>query len=222
MTKSSLIKQGGFVVILAGVPILLFFLLTAYRDWKAPGFYGSTTTNEQGETVHHKIPDFTFTNQQGQSVTEDDLNGQITIVNFFFTSCPTICPKMMNKLKRVQNKFAENDKVQILSHTVDPEHDSVDVLADYGQRLSIKPGMWDLVTGDKRKIYKMARSGYELVAVEGKKGDGSGFVHSERVALIDWERRIRGYYEGTEDEDIDKLMEDVRFLLKKYQNRPDI
>lgn len=218
MNKNALIKQATFVVTLAGIPLLLFFLLTAYRDWRAPGFYGTTTTNEQGETVHHTIPAFEFTNQKGKPVSGQKLEGNITVVNFFFTSCPTICPPMMNNLKRVQKTFLDSDTVQILSHTVDPMHDSVSVLADYGEKLGVAPDKWDLVTGDKKVIYRIARNGYELVAVEGNAGE-TGFIHSERLALIDWKKRIRGYYDGTEPDEVDALIEDIRYLLKQYQEQ---
>lgn len=221
MMKSSFVKQAVFVLILAGLPILLFVLFTSYRDWRAPGFHGPTSTNEQGETVHHKIPDFKFTNQQGEPVQDEQLEGKITAVNFFFTSCPTICPPMMNNLKKVQEEFANTDTVRILSHTVDPAHDSVSVLADYGNKMGIDPQKWELVTGDKKAIYKMARNGYEVVAVEGD-GGKTGFVHSENVALIDWQKRIRGYYDATDDEEVAKLIDDIHYLLNQHQEKKDI
>lgn len=219
--KRSFLKQAAFVLVLAGIPVLMFILFTAYRDWRAPGFHGPTTTNDQGETVHHTIPDFRFTNQEGKPVNGEQLDGKITAVNFFFTSCPTICPPMMKSLKKVQEEFANTDTVHILSHTVDPVRDSVAVLADYGDKMGVDPQKWDLVTGDKKAIYKMARNGYEVVAVEGDGGE-TGFVHSENIALIDWQKRIRGYYDGTDDEEVEKLIQDIHYLLKQYQKNKNL
>lgn len=159
------------------------------------------------------ITAFGFIDQNGDTVTEADVNGKIWVADFFFTSCPTICPKMKNEMLRVWETFKDDDRVLILSHTIDPEHDTREVLKEFADRLEITGNRWRFITGDKDSIYAMAER-YMISAAEDPSAPG-GLVHSGAFVLLDGERRIRGYYDGTNPQAVDSLMSDMKALLKK-------
>lgn len=138
-------------------------------------------------------------------------DGKIFVADFFFTTCPTICPIMKRQMLRVYEKFENNDQVVLLSHTIDPEHDTVAVLSDFGARLGIDADRWHLVTGSKEEIYDAA-SIYGVAALEDSRAPG-GFIHSGSFTLVDRQGRIRGYYNGTEEETVDRLIDDLGRLL---------
>jgi protein SCO1/2 len=169
------------------------------------------------DTAYFKIPDFKFIDQNGDTVTQDIMNGKVVVVDFFFTTCKTICIDMTRNLKIVQDKFeTENHRdVLILSHTVDPETDSVKQLFNYMIEKDINSKMWKLLTGDKKEIYNQARYGYFVTAMQGD-GGPNDFIHTEKLVLIDKERRIRGYYDGTDAASVNKMIEDIRMLLVSY------
>ncbi len=159
------------------------------------------------------IVPFGFTDHNGDTVTEADVTGKIWVADFFFTSCPTICPKMKNEMLRVWETFKEEDRVLILSHTIDPEHDTREVLKDFAERLEISGNRWRFLTGEKDSIYSMAER-YMISAAEDPSAPG-GFVHSGAFVLLDGERRIRGYYDGTNPQAVDTLIADMKFLLRE-------
>ena len=163
------------------------------------------------DTIYHHIPDFSFVDQDSQQVSSQNLIGKIYVTDFFFTTCPTICPKMKSQLLRVYEKFKNNEQVVLLSHTIDPEHDSVAVLRDYAERLGVSSGKWHFVTGAKDSIYTIAAQ-YMVSAAEDEKEPG-GFVHSGAFILVDANRRVRGIYDGTNPEQVDQLIEDIPLLL---------
>lgn len=154
---------------------------------------------------------YTFVNQDNQPVSQDLFDGRILVADFFFTTCPTICPVMKSQMLRVYEKFKDNDQVILLSHTIDPEHDSVEVLREYAARLGIDAGGWHMVTGDKEEIYDTAYR-YGLAAMEDERAPG-GFIHSGSFTLVDRQGRIRGYYQGTEDDPVNQLIKDIRRLF---------
>ena len=168
---------------------------------------------EQIDTIYHTISPFSFVNQDNKTVTEADFKDKIYVVDFFFTSCPTICPKMKQQLLRVYEKFEKNDNVLILSHSIDTKNDTVAVLKDYAARLKVKSPKWQFVTGKKEDIYKMAQN-YLAAAQEDKEAEG-GYTHSGYLALIDKQKRIRGLYDGTKPESIDKLLLDIEKLSEE-------
>jgi protein SCO1/2 len=135
------------------------------------------------------------------------------VADFFFTSCPTICPIMKTQMLRVYEKYKDDERVVLLSHSIDPEHDTVEVLRDYGARLGIEADRWHLVTGNKEEIYKTAKL-YGLAAMEDENAPG-GFIHSGSFTLVDRQGRIRGYYRGTEEEAVDLLIDDIARLLNE-------
>ncbi len=170
----------------------------------------------QGIGQGHTIRYFDLKNQLGETVTGKELDGKIYVADFFFTTCGGICPKMTKQLQRVQKEFADEDRVMILSHTVTPERDSVEVLKRYADKYGADHKKWFFLTGDKKEIYGMARRAYFIVK-EAKEGedDGSGadFIHTENFVLIDGNKRIRGYYSGIRPSSVDSLMNDIKSLL---------
>ena len=166
---------------------------------------------------YHTIADFSFTNQNGKTVTQKDYEGKIYVADFFFTTCGSICPIMTTNMIDVQKAFADNPKVMILSHTVTPETDSVPVLKKYALEKGVIDSKWNLVTGDKKDIYSMARKSYLAVKL-GKPEELYDMVHTENFVLVDAERRVRGFYDGTKKEDIQKLIEDIQWLLTEDKN----
>lgn len=165
----------------------------------------------------HRVPTFKFTSQDGKEVTDKDFEGKVYIVDFFFSRCPDICPTMTAELVRVQAAFKDFDEVGMLSFSVDPAYDSVEVLREYAKKFAINTKQWSLVTGNKKEIYEMARCGYFIAARENSSPIAVDFVHSDKVVLIDKEKRIRGYYSGTSRKEIDRLITEIQILLKEYQ-----
>jgi protein SCO1/2 len=169
----------------------------------------------KADTIFHTIPDFSFTNQDGDEVTQEIFKGKIYIADFFFTTCPTICPIMKTQMLRVYQKYNENPDVLILSHTIDPKHDSVSVLHEFAERLGVSSNSWHFVTGDQDKIFEIGQDSYMVTAMEDKDEPG-GYLHSGAFLLIDKERRIRGIYDGTKEDKVDILMNDIDKLLNEY------
>jgi protein SCO1/2 len=166
---------------------------------------------------YHTIADFSFTNQNGKTITQKDYEGKIYVADFFFTTCGSICPIMTTNMIDVQKAFADNPKVMILSHTVTPEIDSVPVLKKYALEKGVIDSKWNLVTGDKKDIYSMARKSYLAVKL-GKPQELYDMVHTENFVLVDAERRVRGFYDGTKKEEVKKLIEDIQWLLTEDKN----
>jgi len=173
-----------------------------------------------GETVYdtldHTIPDFVFVNQDSNFITNQTFNRQIYVADFFFTSCPTICPVMKTQMLRVYNTYRENAEFAILSHTIDPEYDDVSVLKEYADRLEVTSNKWHFVTGDKDQIHEIGQKSY-LVTTAEDEGAPGGYIHSGAFLLVDKERRIRGVYDGTKEDQVDRLIEDIPILLAEYQ-----
>lgn len=165
----------------------------------------------------HEVGDFVLINQDGDSVTPKTFNNKIYVANFIFTTCPGICPIMTKKMENVYQKFFENKNFSIISHSVTPEMDSVPVLKEYAKKHFAVAPQWHFVTGNRKLIYDLARKHYFAALDE---GDGSlqDFVHTENVLLIDPQKRIRGVYDGTDDEEIERLMDDIEILFKEYPN----
>jgi protein SCO1/2 len=166
------------------------------------------------DTLYHQIPDFEFISQDSVKITQKDFAGKIYVADFFFTTCPTICPKMKTQMLRIYKKFKDNPKVAILSHTIDPRHDTPAVLKEFSKNLGIQNSMWQMVTGDKAKIYEIGQKSYMVSATDDPTQPG-GIVHSGAFILVDKNRHIRGIYDGTEPERVNKLMEDIDTLLKE-------
>lgn len=168
------------------------------------------------DTVYHTAGGFLLYDTDSTPVTEKITEDKIYVVDFFFSTCKTICPKMSNQLMRVQYNFKEDDEVVILSFTVDPLNDTPSRLKEYAAKHNAIKGKWFFLTGDKQQIYDLARNSYFLNAVEGNGGEDA-FLHSEQFLLMDKEKRIRGIYDGTNHFDVKKLIEDIGALKHEYK-----
>lgn len=165
----------------------------------------------QHQKKYHKIADFSLTNQNGKTITQKDYENKIYVADFFFTTCPTICIAMTDHMVQIQKEILNDDNVMLLSHSVTPEIDSVAQLKKYALEKGVNDKKWNLVTGDKKEIYTLARKSYLAVLED---GDGGEFdmIHTENFMLIDKKRQIRGFYDGTNPSDIETLLEDIKTL----------
>jgi protein SCO1/2 len=217
--KSIFIKYRIFFgVFLLLSTIILYLFYTALKPAKTLPIYNPADVNPElvDSTVqyiskYHTIADFSFVNQNGKTITQKDYEGKIYVADFFFTTCGSICPKMTGNLIEVQKAIINNPKVMLLSHTVFPENDNVSVLKAYALKNGVDDSKWNLVTGDKKEIYTMARKSYLAVKM-GKPSELYDMVHTENFVLVDAKRRVRGFYDGTNKEDIEKLINDINFL----------
>ncbi|WP_347051320.1 SCO family protein [Flavobacterium olei] len=217
--KSLLYKYRKFFIVLiifSVVTISLFY--SALKPKKTLPIYNPADVNPelvdstiQYKSKYHTIADFSFINQNGDTITQKNYEGKIYVADFFFTTCGSICPKMSTNLVEVQKAVINNPKVMLLSHTVFPEVDSVSVLKAYAIKYRVVDSKWNLVTGDKKEIYSMARKSY-LAAKLGRPDQLYDMVHTENFVLVDQKRRVRGFYDGTNKEDIKRLLEDIDFL----------
>ena len=217
--KSLLYKYRKFFIVLivfSVVTISLFY--SALKPQKTLPIYNPSDVNPelvdstiQYKSKYHTIADFSFVNQNGDTITQKNYEGKIYVADFFFTTCGSICPKMSTNLSEVQKAVLNNPKVMLLSHTVFPEVDSVSVLKAYAVKYGVVDSKWNLVNGDKKEIYKMARKSYLAVKL-GRPDQLYDMVHTENFVLVDQKRRVRGFYDGTNKEEIKRLLEDIDFL----------
>ena len=163
---------------------------------------------------NHKVLDFNLINQNGETVTQKDYENKIYVADFFFTRCMTICPVMTNNMGVLQQEFLNDDDVKFLSHSVTPVIDSVSVLKAYAEVKGVVDAKWNITTGSKKHIYNLARKSYFAVLDEGD-GGLQDFVHTENFVLVDKKKQIRGYYDGTDDEDIKRLISEIRLLQEQ-------
>lgn len=173
-------------------------------------------TTIQHQKKYHKIADFSLINQNGKNITQKDYEDKIYVADFFFTTCQTICPIMTKNMHLVQKEFITDNEVMLLSHSVTPEIDTVAQLKRYAKEKNVNASKWNLVTGDKKQIYELARKSYLAVKDD---GDGGPFdmIHTENFMLVDKERQIRGFYDGTNLEEIERLIDDIKTLKASYK-----
>jgi len=214
----------GFFIVFSIITISLFY--SVLKPKKSLPIYNPSDVNPElvDSTVqyvanNHTIADFKFTNQNGKIITQKDYEGKIYVADFFFTTCPTICPKMTDNMVWLQNQIKNNPKVMLLSHSVTPDIDSVPVLKKYAIKKGVIDSKWNLVTGDKKDIYYIARKSY-LAVKTGKPEELYDMVHTENFVLVDAKRRVRGFYDGTNLDgptepgikNVKQLLEDIIFL----------
>ena len=168
------------------------------------------------DTILHSTKNFSLVDQAGTIVTEKNFDNKIYVADFIFTTCTGICPTMTNQMQRVYEKFKNDTSFAIASHTVDPEGDSIPVLAAYAEKHGARVGQWYFLTGDKKQIYDLARTSYLITATEGD-GGAEDFVHSQFFALIDKNKHIRGLYDGTDSLQVNKLIGDIEILKRFYR-----
>jgi protein SCO1 len=214
-------SQGRNVVILLAVvilPCLAWLLLTrGHNHFRHLPILGPAEISTAGDTIYHTVPPFSFVNQEGKTITDNDLKGKIYVANFFYATCPRECPKMSDQLKRVQDAFIKDDQVRIISHTINPEHDTVQVLADYAKKYGADPARWWFVTGNKEAINTIAQNGYIVSAAQGKNPED--FFHSQDLILVDKEKHIRGFYDGLDAPYVDTLIAEIKVLELEYREK---
>lgn len=203
-----------FLVVLSGCtkepaspPLPIF----GQRDVATKEVNGQTVA----DTAYHTIANFQFVDQDSAIITNETFKGKIYIADFFFTSCRTICPKMKTQLLRVYDSIQNEPDILILSHTIDPEYDTVELLHDFAKRLGVRTEKWHFVTGEKDSIYNLAQTSYFATAMEDKT-EPDGFIHSGAFLLIDKQGRIRGKYDGTIEDDVNRLLVDLKRLKREY------
>ncbi|MCB4798038.1 SCO family protein [Neotamlana laminarinivorans] len=209
-----------FAIISVIILVLIYNTLNVYQPLN---IYQPAMVDEQlvdstiqHQRKYHKIANFSLVNQNGKTITQDDYKDKIYVADFFFTTCQTICPIMTKNMADIQKEIKDDDEVMLLSHSVTPEIDTVAQLKRYAKEKGVIDSKWNLVTGDKKQIYELARKSYLAVK---DFGDGGPFdmIHTENFMLIDKKRQIRGFYDGTNKDDIERLLNDIDILKEEYK-----
>ena len=209
-------KWIGLSIIIWGVISVSLFYSILKPVERLPIYQPASVNSELVDSTivhkinYHKISDFSLTNQNGETVTQSKYDNKIYVADFFFTTCQSICPIMTKNMKDIQDKLIKDSEILLLSHTVFPEIDSVEVLKKYAVENEVIDSKWDLVTGDKKEIYDLARKSY-LAAKDNNFGEYE-MIHTENFVLIDKKKQIRGFYDGTNKEEIDRLYKDIKIL----------
>ncbi len=213
------VKKGAILFAILLLPTIFFFVLhSGVNNFNKLPYYGPKKAVEgsSGDTIYHTIPDFEFTNHLGQTIRKSDYDGKIYVADFFFATCPTICPQMAVHMLELQKHFYDRSDFKLLSHTINPEHDTVEVLKAYSERVHSIDSIWTFVTGNKKDIYNVASKGYFANAMKDLDADG-GFLHSTNFFLIDRKGRIRGIFDGTSTTDVNNCMDAIEILyLEDY------
>jgi protein SCO1 len=233
--------KAGILIAALVVPALIFLYLKGFGEnhynlpYMVPRI-DSTTGNvmmrenpnpkwdqPKMDTVFHTIPDWKLIDENGATFSGSSLKEKIYVADFFFTRCGSICPKMSSQLTRVQDVFSKEDEVQFASFSVDPTHDTPEMLREYAKKYDAKAGKWHFFTGTKTQIYPLAVKGYYIPVADASEYDKAvktpdeTFIHSEKLILVDKEGHIRGFYDGTDKKDVDRLILEIRVLLKIYE-----
>ena len=180
-------------------------------------YLGENVITEAGDTVYYQIPAFGFVDQDSSWVTNESVEGKIYVTDFFFTSCLSICPKMKQQMLRVHQAYAQDDDVLLLSHTIDPNYDSAEVLKEYADRMELASSQWRFLTGPKDSIYSMGAKYF--VAANEDVNSPDGFYHTDVFTLVDKERRVRGVYHGTDSVEVKRLIVDIDRLKQEYESQ---
>jgi len=209
-----------FFALLSGVILSLFYralvpkkILPIYQP--AEVSFELVDSSLQHVKKYHKIANFSLTNQNGNRISQRDYQGKIYVADFFFTTCPSICPIMTNNMVYIQSKIMDDPQVKLLSFSVTPEIDSVPQLKKYALEKGVNDKKWNLLTGDKKEIYTLARKSYFVVKEDGD-GGPHDMIHTENFVLVDPEKRIRGYYDGTDKAAMENLLADLKTLKEEY------
>lgn len=215
-------EYKAFAIVFSILSLIIIAIIYNILDIEPPlPVYQPTMVSEelvdstiQHQRKYHTIADFKLVNQNGDTITQETYKDKIYVADFFFTTCPTICPVMTGNMVDIQEAIKNDDEVMLLSHSVTPVIDSVAQLKKYALEKGVMDSKWNLVTGDKKQIYELARKSYLAVKTS---GDGGPYdmIHTENFMLIDKKRQIRGFYDGTNKEDIERLLEDIKKLKKE-------
>ena len=209
----------GFILIFSAAAVYMFYVIL--KPVEVLPIYQPAEVNEKlvdSSIIHvakyHKISDFKLTNQNGKEITQANYKDKIYVADFFFTTCQDICPVMTKNMYQLQEELKNDNQILLLSHTVIPEVDTVEQLKKYAIENNVDDSKWNLVTGDKKQIYELARKSY--LAVEDSNYSQYDMIHTENFMLIDKEKQIRGFYDGTNSEDINRLLKDIELLKQSY------
>ena len=210
-------KKKLILFILICCPILWYLFIPNEEEFVLPIF---TPSDLRSNLVHpslvgnteHTVPDFSFIDQNGNTVTETTVKNKIYVVDFFFTSCPSICPIMTNNMLLIQEEFIQNNNIMLLSMSVTPEIDNVEVLKKYAIEKGVIDSKWNITTGSKKHIYELARKSYFAVLDQGD-GGLQDFIHTPNFILVDTKKQIRGIYDGTVENEISRLIQDINILV---------
>ena len=209
----------GFILIFSAAAVYMFYVIL--KPIEVLPIYQPSEVNEKlvdSSIIHvakyHKISDFNLTNQNGKEITQANYKDKIYVADFFFTTCQDICPVMTKNMYQLQEELKNDNEVLLLSHTVIPEVDTVEQLKEYAIENNVDDSKWNLVTGDKKQIYELARKSY--LAVEDSSFNEFDMIHTENFMLIDKEKQIRGFYDGTNSEEINRLLKDIEILKQSY------
>lgn len=210
-------KVGFFTYLILGTALLFFGLAIYYKFQTKPAktlpIYGEKFFDGK-DSIFHTIKPFSFIDQNGKTITQKDFENCIYVADYFFTTCQSICPIMSNEMELLAKHFDGNKRVKFLSHTVNPENDSIPVLFDYAKAHNANSEQWHLVTGDKKALYEMARESY-LLNTEVGDGGPNDFIHTQNFALIDTKKNIRGFYDGTDKKEMQRLTKDIEILINE-------
>ena len=209
----------GFILIFSAAAVYMFYVIL--KPIEVLPIYQPSEVNEKlvdSSIIHvakyHKISDFKLTNQNGKEITQANYKDKIYVADFFFTTCQDICPVMTKNMYQLQEELKNDNEILLLSHTVIPEVDTVEQLKEYAIENNVDDSKWNLVTGDKKQIYELARKSY--LAVEDSNFNEFDMIHTENFMLIDKEKQIRGFYDGTNSEEINRLLKDIEILKQSY------
>ena len=209
----------GFILIFSAAAVYMFYVIL--KPVEVLPIYQPAEVNQKlvdSSIIHvakyHKISDFKLTNQNGKEITQANYKDKIYVADFFFTTCQDICPVMTKNMYQLQEELKNDNQILLLSHTVIPEVDTVEQLKKYAIENNVDDSKWNLVTGDKKQIYELARKSY--LAVEDSNFNEFDMIHTENFMLIDKEKQIRGFYDGTNSEDINRLLKDIEILKQSY------
>lgn len=216
-------KRRKIIILLLLLVILpsgLFLFRAGKHTFRTLPYYGEREANGPGDTTYFTVPPFSFTDQDGNVVTDRSVADKVLVVDFFFTRCKSICPRMSAEMQQLQFKLDDPayDEVLFLSHTVDPDNDTPDVLKDYARKLKADTARWKFLTGDAPAIYRQGNLGY-LLSANADSTAAEQFVHSPEFVLVDKRRHIRGMYDGTSTASVDSLVLDIKMLLKEEHDR---
>lgn len=193
---------------------VFMFLISGCKDEKPLRVLPVYGPVDEQTKANHTIAPFSLTDQNNMVFTSEMLDGKIYVADFFFTTCKSICPKMSTNMQSVYEKFKDNNQIAFVSYTVNPANDTAEVLKEYASKHGVTTNNWIFLTGDKKQIYDLARKSYLVDASEGN-GDDEDFVHTQNFALVDKKKRIRGYYDGTNPQDVQKLIAEINILLQE-------
>jgi protein SCO1/2 len=214
------LKKTALLIGLLFIPVAVFLFLKTFgtNHYTLPTYFPQSVDSTRVgsgwrlDTVFHRVPNFSLTSQQGATVTQRDLDSSVYVASFFFTSCQGPCKEMNTELVRVQEAFRNYPEVKIVSHTVHPERDSAEVLQQYAGQFNADPNKWIFLTGEREKIYELANKGYYLSAQQAP-GALPDFIHATQFLLVDWNKNVRGIYDGTNSSDVDRLITEIGVLL---------